>query len=230
MAELPAIPWETSRIEPQRDRSLANKRSGFLIDLRRCVGCHACSVACKTENDVPLGAFRTRVRYLEAPAETRISFLPLLCMHCQDAPCLNTCPTEAITRLDDGRVVVDQDKCCGNKTCIAACPYGAIYTEPTTGKADKCDMCTHRTSLGMEPACVASCPTGSLRFGDLDAPEDPVRQYAQEHNARPFKEDAGTRPSVVFIGLMDWMEKAAATGIQLSPDDNEVVYEQMPTA
>lgn len=225
MAELPPIPWETPGTAPRAARSLDNKRSGVVIDLRRCVGCHACSVSCKNENDVPLGNFRTRVRYLEQDKAPHISFLPMLCMHCQDAPCLTACPTEAITRLNDGRVVVDQDNCCGNRTCIAACPYGAIYSEPTTGKADKCDMCTHRTSLGLEPACVASCPTNALQYGDLGDTDSPLSQYAAKHNAKPFKEDAGTKPSVLYVELDDWMNRAAATGIQLSPDDYEIIYE-----
>ncbi len=223
MSQLPSIPWE--RLE-RRQRSLPMKRAGFVIDLRRCIGCHACSISCKTENDVPLGGFRNRVRYLERPDSDRISYLPLLCMHCQDAPCLEACPTSAITRMADGRVVINQEQCCGMKACIAACPYGAIYLDAKAGKADKCDMCTHRTSLGLDPACVASCPTGTLRFGDLGDANHPVTRYAQEHGAKPFKEDAGTRPSVYYIRHEPWMNEAAATGVQITPEDDEIVYEQ----
>lgn len=223
MSSLPPIPWEN---EPETARSLPMKRAGMVIDLRRCIGCHACSISCKTENAVPLGNFRNRVRYLEKPDAETLSFLPMLCMHCQDAPCLNACPTEAITRLDDGRVVIDQDNCCGMKACIAACPYGAIYIDKISGKADKCDLCTHRTSLGMEPACVSSCPADALRYGDLGDPSDPVSRYARNHDAKPFKEDVGTYPSVLYVKHEPWMEQAAATGIQLSPEDNEIVYEQ----
>ena len=223
MTALPPIPWETER---SKERKLHNKRAGMVVDLRRCIGCHACSVSCKTENEVPLGGFLTRVRYLEQPVKETLSFLPLLCMHCQDAPCLKACPTQAVTRLNDGRVVIDQDKCCGMKACIAACPYGAIYIDPNSGHADKCDLCTHRTSLNMNPACVASCPTQTLRFGDLDDPNDPVAQYAKEHNAKPFKADAGTQPSVLYIEHEPWMERAAATGVQLSVKDDEIIYEQ----
>ena len=89
----------------KKQRSLNKKRVGMVVDLRRCIGCHACSVACKTENEVPLGGFRNRVRYLEQAEVNTLSFLPLLCMHCQDAPCLDACPTQAPTRLADGRVV-----------------------------------------------------------------------------------------------------------------------------
>lgn len=223
MSSLPPIPWEGKK---NKQRVLDKKRAGMVVDLRRCIGCHACSVACKTENEVPLGGFRNRVRYLEHPEKDTLSFLPLLCMHCQDAPCLSACPTQAPTRLADGRVVIDQDKCCGMKACISACPYGAIYIDAQSGRADKCDLCTHRTSLDLEPACVASCPTDTLRYGDLGDPEDPVAKYAKEHNAKPFKEDAGTNPSILYVNHKDWMEQAVATGVQLSPDDDEIIYEQ----
>ena len=223
MGDLPPIPWERER---STERVLNKKRAGFVVDLRRCVGCHACSVSCKTENAIPLGGFRTRVRYLEHPEKETLSFLPMICMHCQDAPCLKACPTEAVTRLNDGRVVIDQDKCCGMKACIAACPYGAIYIDAKSGRADKCDMCTHRTSLDMDPACVASCPTQTLRFGDLADPSDPVAQYAAKHQAKPLKADAGTQPSVLYIAHAPWMEQASATGVQLSPKDDEIIYEQ----
>ncbi len=126
------LPWEPSG----KPRTM--KRAGIVIDLRRCVGCHACSVSCKTEHDVALGVFRTRVRYLERPKATQLAFLPLLCHHCEDAPCIPVCPTKAMTRKEDGRVVVDQKKCDGNMECIAACPYDAIQLDPQTGKAEKC--------------------------------------------------------------------------------------------
>lgn len=222
MSDLPKIPWEGA----QKERSLTHKRAGMVVDLRRCTGCHACSISCKTEHDVSLGDFRTRVRYLEKPDRPQLSFLPLLCMHCQDAPCLDVCPTEAIIRLEDGSVSINKDKCCGSKACITACPYNAIFIDEATGVADKCDLCTHRTSLGMDPACVSSCPTDALIYGDLDNPEDPVAIIASKLKAKPLKEKSGTKPSVLYVGHEDWMEKESATGIQLSPEDDEIIYEQ----
>ncbi|MEM7383729.1 MAG: 4Fe-4S dicluster domain-containing protein [Verrucomicrobiota bacterium] len=133
-----------------------------------------------------------RVRYLERPNLPTLSFLPLICMQCQDAPCLKACPTEAIGRLDDGRVVIDEDSCCGNKACVSACPYGAIFINDDSNKAEKCDFCTHRTEVGLVPACVASCPTDAIRFGDLENPEDPVTMVAKAKGAKPFKEQEGT--------------------------------------
>lgn len=219
MSDQLEVPWE------QIGQARARQRAGMVVDLHRCIGCHACSVACKTEHSIPLGGFRTRVRYLERPDRPTIAFLPLLCMQCQDAPCLDACPTEAIQRDDDGRVQIDKDRCCGNKACIAACPYQAIYIDQDTGLADKCDFCTHRTEVGLDPACAAACPTEALRFGDLDDAGDPVARYAEARGAEAFKEDAGTRPSVLFVGLEEWMEESAESGIQISPDDDDIVYE-----
>ena len=201
----------------------------MLVDLRRCIGCHACSVSCKTEHNVALGGFRTRVRYLHqervAPEATSIAFLPLLCMHCQDAPCMDVCPTKALERGADGHVSVNDDRCVGDKACIAACPYGAIHIDPQTKQADKCDFCSDRTAYGLEPACVTVCPTEALRFGDFDDASDLVTQYAAANNALPFKEKAGTKPSVLYIGHKPWMEDKAKS-IQLLPDDEDIIYEQ----
>lgn len=220
---LPDVPWEGVN---ERERALPMKKAGMVVDLRRCIGCHGCSVSCKTEHSVPLGEFRTRVRYLPRPDRPQLSFLPLLCMHCQDAPCLDACPTEAVVRLEDGRVTIDQDRCCGNKACVSACPYGAIAINEATGLADKCDLCTNRTSMGMEPSCVDACPTEALRFGDLGDPKSAIAKYAREHKASAFKPDANTDPVVLYVGNEPWMEKAAASGVQLAPGDDEIVYEQ----
>ena len=214
------LPWEPSG-EPKRF-----KRAGMVIDLRRCIGCHACSVSCKTEHDVALGVFRTRVRYLEKPGEPRLKFVPLLCMECQDAPCVPACPSEAISRAGDGRVLIDDQTCVSNAECIGACPYGAIALDPQTSVADKCDLCHHRTEVGLDPACVSACPTDTLRFGDMDDPKDAAMQYAKKHNARAFNEAAGTKPSVLFVGLEPWMETKAKNGVQLGPDEDELIYVQ----
>ncbi len=224
MPEQSPIPWEN--IGPQFKRP--QKQAAILVDLRRCTGCHACSVSCKTEHEVPLGDFRMRVRYLERPApdQAQLSFVPMLCMHCQDAPCQKACPTSAIGRLDDGRVVIDEDLCCGNKACITACPYGAIFINAETQKADKCDLCTHRTEVGLEPACVSSCPTEALKFHDLGDESDPVTQMAKQAGAKPWKEDAGTLPSVLYINHEPWMEGKANLGVKLSENDQDPIYEQ----
>lgn len=217
------LPWEKVGAEHRKDF----KQAAILVDLQRCTGCHACSVACKTENDVPLGDFRMRVRYLEQPEEKQqLSFVPLICMQCQDAPCLNVCPTSAIQRLNDGRVVIEEDKCCGNKACLTACPYGAIFINEKSQKAEKCDMCTHRTELGLEPACVDACPTDALKFYDLGDETDPVTQVVKAQKAKAWKEDADTKPSVLYLGHEAWMETKTNLGVSLSEHDEDPIYEQ----
>jgi Fe-S-cluster-containing dehydrogenase component len=218
------IPWENVGPAFKKPRNQA----AMLVDLNRCTGCHACSVSCKTEHAVPLGDFRIRVRYLERPESerTQLAFVPLLCMHCQDAPCLDACPTSAIDRLEDGRVVVDADRCCGNKACVAACPYGAIFINAFTQKADKCDFCTHRTEVGLDPACASACPTGALKFHDLGDENDPVTQMARKQNARAWKEGEQRRPCVLYVDHEEWMEDKVNLGVRLSPADEDPIYEQ----
>ena len=219
-----ALPWD--RVGPEYKRDI--KRAGILIDLRRCVGCHACSVSCKTENEVPLGGFRMRVRYLERPEidNGKIAFAPLICMQCQDAPCLKACPSKAITRGEDGRVLIDEGKCDLEQECVTACPYGAIFINEEKQVAEKCDLCEHRTEVGLDPACVSSCPSEALQFGDFDDPEDPVTKIVAASGAKGWKEGEGTKPSVLYIGHESWMEEKANTGVQLSEDDEDIIYEQ----
>ena len=196
----------------------------MVVDLHRCVGCHSCSLACKTEHAVPLGNFRTRVHYLQQPDELQMKFVPLLCMHCQDAPCIDVCPTSALGKLDDGRVVINDERCNGTKACIPACPYGAISIRRDTGRAEKCDFCVQRTSVGLEPACVEACPTDALRFGDMDDPTDPVSTYAAATKATAYKADKATRPSVVYVGHDKGMEERAA-GVQRVDGEDGIIYE-----
>lgn len=211
------IPWASTL--NSSDRRLSFRHAGLVIDLNRCTGCHACSVACKVEHHVPLGGFRNRVRYLQQPNSHQLSFLPLTCMHCQNATCIKACKHDAILRLEDGRVVIDDGRCDGAGDCIQACPYGAIYLNPQTHRADKCDLCLNRTSLGLEPACVNACPNGAIRYGDLVGD-------LHFNEAQTFKSSTGAKPSVLYIGAKPWMEAAINTGVQLAPDDSDIIYEQ----
>ncbi|MFT4572450.1 MAG: tetrathionate reductase subunit B [Candidatus Binatia bacterium] len=214
------LPWE--KVGKEHARKL--KRAGILVDLQRCVGCHSCSISCKTEHSVPLGNFRNRTHYLQREAENQISHIPTLCMQCKDAPCITACPTSALGRLEDGRVVVNDERCNGTKACIPACPYGAISINKETGRAEKCDLCQQRTDVGLEPACVDACPTEALRYGDMDDPEDPVAKYAKEKKATQFRADAGTDPTVVYVGVESWMEERV-TSVQRGDDEDGIVYE-----
>ncbi len=179
-------------------------RYGMLIDLRRCYGCHACSVACKAEFDVPLGATRSWVEYVEKGTYPNVSrtFLPRLCNHCNHPPCVSVCPTGATwKRAEDGIVVIDPDLCIGCKYCIQACPYDARFLNPVTGAADKCDFCLHRVSQGVEPACVEACPVGARIFGDLNDPNSEISKLIATNPVTVLRPGQGTEPNVFYIDL-----------------------------
>lgn len=195
-------------------------RLGMLIDLHTCIGCHACSVACKAEFDVPLGVFRDTVKYIEDgayPNATR-HFIPVLCNHCEDAPCLDACPTDAISRQPDGEVVINEGDCNLNRFCMAACPYGAIYEDPQLGVAQKCTFCEHRTADGRQPACVDACPTGCRIFGDLDDPDSAIAQKVAANETSVWKPDAGTSPRVFYVDPRNALPLIAVDGVQVDTE------------
>lgn len=192
-------------------------RLGMLIDLRTCIGCHACSVACKAEFEVPLGVFRDTVKYAERGAypSAKRHFIPVLCNHCEDAPCLNACPTAAITRLKDGQVVINDGDCNVNRYCMAACPYGAIYIDPERNVAQKCTFCDHRTTQGLPPACVEACPTRCRIFGDLDDPHTEIAAKAKRERVSVWKAEAQTGPKVLYVDPDDALRLVADAGVQV---------------
>ena len=177
-------------------------RYGFVIDHRKCIGCHACTVACKEENQVPLGAFRTWVKYVEKGTfpHTRRYFSVLRCNHCDDAPCVTICPTVALYRRSDGVVDFDGARCIGCKSCMQACPYDALYIDPSTNTAAKCNYCAHRLEVGLEPACVIVCPERAIIAGDLDAPSTEIARLVAREQVEVRKPEQGTRPKVYYIG------------------------------
>lgn len=178
------------------------KRYAMVIDTRRCVGCHACSVACKTENDVPLGETRSWVEYIEKgdfPNVSR-SFLPRLCNQCEKPQCVSVCPTGATyKREEDGIVAIDPDICIGCKYCLHACPYGMRYINPVTGVAEKCDFCQHRVEQGLEPACVNTCQGRARIFGDVNDPESEVSKVLSKNPTTVLRPEMGTEPMVFYI-------------------------------
>jgi Fe-S-cluster-containing dehydrogenase component/formate-dependent nitrite reductase membrane component NrfD len=188
-------------------------RYGFIIDQRRCIGCHACTVACKQENGVALGDFRTWVKYTEKgtfPSVTR-SFLVERCNHCDDAPCVTICPVEALWRRDDGIVDFSGDRCIGCKSCMAACPYDAIYIDPDTHTIGKCHYCSHRVDVGLQPACVNVCPVEAIITGDLDNPASRISQLLSLEPAVVRRPEKGTKPKVFYLGADDAAVNPEAT-------------------
>ncbi|WP_344855978.1 4Fe-4S dicluster domain-containing protein [Planomonospora alba] len=188
----------------------------MLIDLNTCIGCHACSVACKVEFDVPLGVFRDTVKYVEHGSYPQVTrhFIPVLCNHCEDAPCLNACPTGAVVRLEDGEVTIEEGDCNLNRACMSACPYGAIYVDEDRGAAQKCTFCAHRTAEGLQPACVDACPTNCRIFGDLDDADSEIAKKAAANAVTVWKEGEGTRPRVLYIDPRNALDLIADAGVQ----------------
>jgi Fe-S-cluster-containing dehydrogenase component/formate-dependent nitrite reductase membrane component NrfD len=173
---------------------------GFVIDHGRCIGCHACTVACKAENDVPLGSFRTWVKYTERGSfpDVRRSFAVLRCNQCSDAPCVTICPVHALAKRPDGIVDIDPERCIGCKSCLQGCPYDAIYINEDRGIAQKCHFCAHRTEQGLAPACAIVCPTEAIVPGDFDDPASTVSRMRAADSLQVRKPEAGTRPNVFY--------------------------------
>lgn len=174
---------------------------GFVIDNRKCIGCHACTVACKTENQVPVGVNRTWVKYVEKGIfpNTRRVFQVTRCNHCEKPPCVTICPVTAMYQRKDGIVDFNSERCIGCKACMQACPYDAIYMDPDDGTAAKCHFCAHRTEVGLEPACVIVCPEHAIIAGDLSDPASEVAQLVAREPVRVRKPEQGTQPKLYYI-------------------------------
>lgn len=174
---------------------------GFVIDNRKCIGCHACTVACKSEHDVPIGVNRTWVKQTEKGEfpNTRRIFSVSRCNHCTDAPCVEICPVEALFVRDDGIVDFNNDRCIGCKSCMQACPYDALYIDPETHTAAKCNYCAHRVDVGLEPACVNVCPEHAIISGDMENPDTEIAQLLSREQVTVRKPEKGTKPNVFYI-------------------------------
>lgn len=174
---------------------------GFVIDNRKCIGCHACTVACKAEHDVPVGVNRTWVKQVEKGVfpETRRLFSVLRCNHCSNAPCVTICPTQALFIREDGIVDFDNRRCIGCKSCMQACPYDALYIDPETHTAAKCNYCAHRIDVGLEPACVNVCPEHAIISGDLDDPDSEIARLVAREQVTARRTDKGTMPNLFYI-------------------------------
>lgn len=173
-----------------------------VLDQTRCIGCHACTTACKSENEVPLSVSRTYVKSVDVGVfpDARRNFQVTRCNQCEDAPCVNACPTGAMFSRDDGIIDFDKLDCIGCKACIAACPYDAIFINPEDHSAEKCNFCAHRIDVGLEPACVVVCPVEAILVGDINDPESKVAQEIGRNPTTVRKPEKDTRPKVHYKG------------------------------
>ncbi len=173
-----------------------------VIDHASCVGCHACTTACKSENEVPLGVTRTYVKSVDVGCfpQTRRAFQVTRCNQCDDSPCATACPTSAMYQRGDGIVDFNKSACIGCKACIAACPYDAIFINPQDHSAEKCNFCAHRLDLGLEPACVTVCPAEAIMVGDLHDPTSRVAQMVHRQPVAVRRPEKETRPKLYYRG------------------------------
>ncbi len=202
-------------------------RYGMGIDIEKCIGCGRCADACKNENNVLREPFYYRTwveRYIIGtdghttvdspnggidgftPIESekgilRTFFVPKLCNHCDDPPCVQVCPVGATFETEDGVVLVDKDYCIGCRYCVQACPYGARYIDPRTKTADKCTFCYHRITKGLLPACVEVCPTGARVFGEVQQRSSPLVRFNRFHKIHTLKPHLNTKPKVFYADL-----------------------------
>ncbi len=206
-------------------------RYGIVVDLNRCVGCMTCAVNCKEENLTRPGVWWNQVLQVENAETERIVYVRYACMHCDDPPCAKACPNEAIYKRPDGIVLVDKNKCAGVGACAEACPYDVIVMTPDEdyfsgrgalrgtelaphrvhppGKASMCTLCFHRIDAGLQPICVAGCPSRAMVFGDLDDLQDPIQK--ERKRSEPMHAEAQSSPKVTYVfpsGLKEFVEQA----------------------
>ncbi len=177
-------------------------RWAMVVDLRRCVGCQSCTVACQVGNEVPVGMlwnFVTTVGPEGAFPNLSMYHLPLQCMHCENPPCVDCCPTGASQQRADGIVLVEAAKCVGCQACVMSCPYGQRMLNPQLGIVQKCTFCFERVEEGKKPFCEVNCHQHARTFGDLDDKQSEVYRLVHTRRVMQLLPELGTGPQVYYI-------------------------------
>jgi len=207
---------------------MSNKQLGIVVDTRRCIGCHTCSIACKCENNLPENVWWSTVRTVGGkvmdtssgtyPNLTKM-YYTISCQHCKNPACTQVCPVGATYKREDGAVFQDYDRCIGCRMCMAACPYTGVrsynWEEPkysvgfSVGDKDvsqhqkhvveKCTLCAHRLAREEEPACINACPAYARYFGDLDDSDSEVSKLIVSRKYNQLLPERGTNPSVYYL-------------------------------
>ena len=208
----------------ERPRGAKSPYYAYAVDVSRCIGCCSCMRACRAENDVPEGRFRTWVEryrvssggnvqvdvaanddfiFKEVPEDDTVKafFVPKLCNHCEKSVCTQVCPVGASYSTPDGVVLVDKKRCIGCGYCVQACPYGSRYIHPVAHTADKCTFCYHRITRGLPPACVLACPKAARIYGDLNDSSSRLSTLLKQRQFRVLKPEMGTHPKCYYIDL-----------------------------
>jgi tetrathionate reductase subunit B len=224
LASVGATLEQITGAEPAPDAyKVADHWWGMLIDIDKCIGCGNCVRACSNENHVPKGYFRTWVERYEisedqqpkvdspdgamngfpvpTPADVKAFFVPKLCNHCADSPCVQVCPVGATFVSPDGVVLVDEAYCLGCRYCVQACPYGCRYLHPEKNTVDKCTLCYHRITQGLTTACCENCPTGARQLVDFKNPKDPIHEFLRHNKVQVLKPYMATEPKVKYHDL-----------------------------
>ena len=175
-------------------------RYALIVDVKKCVGCFACRVACQNQNSLPAETSLIRFEDHETGKYPNVKYevVTLQCMHCEDAPCVPVCPTNASVKdKQTGLTLVNQDKCIGCRRCVVACPYHARHYVKETGVVQGCNLCLSLLQAGQEPACVSTCLTKARLFGDLDDPKGDFAKLLPK--AKPLRPDFKTKPTTLYI-------------------------------
>ncbi|SHN80744.1 4Fe-4S dicluster domain-containing protein [Desulfitobacterium chlororespirans] len=204
-------------------------RYAMAIDLKRCIGCHTCAVACKMANNLPNEIWWNRILTVGGEAmdtaagtfpNNTLEYLPVNCQHCANPACVKACPVGATyKREEDGIVIQDYDQCIGCRYCMVACPYSGVrqfnwkkpeyHVDFAVGDANttphqyntvsKCTFCVHRLAEGKKPACMELCIGRARYFGDIDDPESDVSKAIKGRSYLHLLEEKGTKPNVYYL-------------------------------